>query len=444
VYSARREPFNVILLVEDALRADRLGMYGHHRPTSPVRDSIADDGVLFLNPIAQATETRASVPALMTSLLPSLTGVWDFKDRLKDEYLTLAEVLRAQGFVTAAFVQNGNAGPYAGLHQGFTSSFDTELIGKKTEEILGGPLFAWLEKHRERNFFTYLHITDPHGVYDPPPPFDRWYHEAGEARRTPVERLYLDPDWEKNPTKEGRRLLYDGEIRNNDRLLEGLLDKLEELGIRENTLLVMTSDHGEYLGEGGHWMHKPPGRLQVLRVPLVMSYPARFKEPRQISSTVQSIDVMPTILELAGIDSGGLLMQGDSLVDLIEGRRPGYWENRICLSEEPIVMSRQDHQAYGSMFFRQLHVNNSPLNWPGRLPAWLKMRVFNFEKDRTQSSLFPSLLPDLWLRYQFLSVLSEVFDNNIAAHAKLTGGTDDTYKTDIEVLRQLRSLGYVQ
>jgi hypothetical protein len=443
IYSKPKEPFNVIVVVEDALRADHLGAYGYARPTSPVHDSIAENGVLFLNAIAQDTKTRPSISSMMTSLLPTATGVWDFKDRLRDEYLTLAEVLRSQGFETASFIQNGNAGPYAGLHQGFSHVFDPDLLGKSPEGVLGGTLFKWLERHRDRNFFAYVHVLDPHGPYEPPAPFDRWYREASSSGQTPVERSYLDPEWVRTPTIEGRRLLYDGEIRNVDERLKGLLEHCEKLGLREDTLFILTADHGEYLGEGGSWDHGPPGRWPVLHVPLIMSYPARFSEPVQVSEMVQLLDIKPTILELAGIDTVQLLLQGDSLVDLIEGRRTDYWATRICLSMEALFSSRQNPKPYGSIFFREMHVNNSPFNWPVKLPASLKIRVSDVGIGRNLSDAFLGTGPNLWVRYQFSGLLRDLFANTSAAGTKWKGKGEETYETDIEVLHQLRSLGYV-
>ena len=441
IRSTPKEPFNVIVVVEDAMRADHLGAYGYSRPTSPVHDSVAADGVLFLNAISQDTKTRPSISSMMTSLLPSATGVWDFKDRLRDEYLTLAEVLRGQGFETASFVQNGNAGPYAGLHQGFSHVFDAGVLGKQPEGILGDTLFDWLQRHRDRNFFAYVHILDPHGPYESRAPFDKWYREVPSSAQ-PVERSYLDPESVKTPTAQGRRALYDGEIRHVDSLLGGLLEHCEKLGIRDDTLLILTADHGEYMGEGDLWSHGPPGRWPVLHVPLIMSYPARFSDPAQIPEKVQLLDIKPTILELAGIDTVQLLLQGDSLLDLIEGRRSAYWKARICLSTETLFNSRENRNPYGSVFFRAMHINNSPFNWPRQLPAWLKIHTSDIG-TRNLSSVFFGVAPNLWLRYQFYGLLRDLFANTAQAGNKWKGKAEETYETDIEVLRQLRSLGYV-
>jgi hypothetical protein len=170
--------------------------HGFPLPTSPFKDQMMEKhGIVFLNAVSQATKTRPSVPSLMTSLLPTATGVWDFADMLRDEYLTLAEILRSQGFSTASFIQNNNAGPQAGLHQGFSILLDNRSVSVKTEEVFGKRLESWLERNRDRNFFLYVHVMDPHGIYDPPPPFDQWYREiASVGTPVPFDRI-LDPEW---------------------------------------------------------------------------------------------------------------------------------------------------------------------------------------------------------------------------------------------------------
>ena len=124
----------------------------------------------------------------------------------------------------------------------------------------------------------------------------------------------------REPTAEGRRRRYAGEILHNDALLPRLLEKLGALGLTEDTLLILLSDHGEYMGEHGLVGHQPPGLMPVIHVPLMMVYPKRFREAKRIGDPVQLIDVMPTILELAEVDRADLLLQGDSLVGLIEGQ----------------------------------------------------------------------------------------------------------------------------
>jgi arylsulfatase len=443
--------FNVVFLLEDALRADYLSAYGFGLDTSPNKNALMRErGIQFDWAISQAPKTRPSVPSLMTSLYPTATGVWHFTDMLSEQYLTLAEIMRRQGFVTASFIQNGNAGPYAGLHQGFSQLLDENVMGSATENVLGGRVLSWLERNRDQNFFLYIHAIDPHGPYAPSAPFDNWYKEA-EGQGTPVKRGQLDPDWVKKPTVEGRQRRYAGEIRHNDALLPQLLRKMDSLGLSDDTLLVLLSDHGEYMGEHGRSGHDSPGRAPVIRVPLMMSYPKQFTTPKRLDAVVQLVDVMPTILELAGVDRSGLLLQGDSLVDLIAGNRPGFWRDRVAVSEEPDIMLKQRPCTCASLFFRDWHVISSVVLWPGRTAGFLpqyqapvKTLVYAFRDDPGEVQAVRSFLPDLYVRWAAYDVLSELQGANMTTWRKLTGGEGVDLRLDPATLEHLHGLGYVQ
>ena len=449
IRSAPRKRFNVIMILEDTLRADHLSTHGYTKETDPARARFMNEqGIVFLNAHSQATKTRPSIPSLMTSLYPTATGVWNFSDTLSDRYLTLAEILRAQGFITASFIQNGNAGPYAGVHQGFSSLIDVGSIGKTTEGLFGERVLDWLDENGDRNFFLYLHAVDPHGAYDPPPPFDRWYREAPADSLVGEQALpkaaAIDPQWAESPSGEARRLLYDGEIRHNDSVIESFIQDLEQRNLLEDTLLVFVSDHGEWLGEGGQWEHHPPGNRPVIHVPFMLSYPAKFGTPRRLEESVQLIDAMPTILELASVDSTDLLMQGDSLVSLIQGIDPDRWQGRVTVSEEPMLMRRSDGPcACGSLFFGPWQLHGSLRGWPGRLKStFIKSSVYRFREDGTQSVV--SFLPDLYTRYLRQSTLSNLMSANMVTWRKLTEGEQqNVYKMDPATLEELRGLGYV-
>jgi arylsulfatase len=454
IRSAARQRFNVILIVEDALRADHLSAYGYDRETSPAKERFVEErnAVVFLNAHSQATQTRPSVPSLMTALYPSATGVWDFSHMLSERYLTLAEILRAQGFATASFIQNPNAGPMAGLHQGFDRLVAFDPAQESTEAILGERVLDWLDERAAENFFVYLHIKDPHGVYDPPAPFDeesRAFAAAVNPAGSSVSRSYLDPSWLENPTAESRGLLYDAEIRHNDAVIEAFLERLGERGLLENTLLIFTADHGEWMGEDGYWDHHPPGKMPVIHVPLVMAHPQLTDHTQRISETVQLIDVMPTILELAGVDSERLLMHGDSLIGLVRGLEPEHWRDRVTLSEEPGLMTRDEPCVCGSVFFRDWQLHGSAYGVSERFNAlqesvvpFLQTSVVRFRDDGL--SPVARFIPDANTRRLRHRLLSETLSANLELWRKITAGeADEQYRMDPETLERLRGLGYV-
>jgi arylsulfatase A-like enzyme len=457
VSSAPVQPFNVVVMIEDAERADYLSVYGHPAPTTPFKQRLmAERGIVFEQAIAQAEKTRPSVASFMTSLYPTATGSWHFSDTLSDRYLTLAEVMRAQGYVTASFIQNGNAGPYAGIHQGFDRLLDEVTIGSTTEAVFTGKeVRRFLEGHRDRSFFLYLHAIDPHAQYDPPEPYRGKFGAAIGLPTTPVERdAEFDAPWVQQPSIESRRRYYEGEIAHNDQVVERFFAILDELGLSQNTLVVMTSEHGEYQGERGLlgnrlWSHNPPGYLIGTRVPLMMVYPARFAEAKRVGERVQLLDLMPTVLELAGADATGLMLQGDSLVDLLEGRRADYWRDRAVFSEEPTALLKSNPCACGSTYFRDWHILSS--TWMAnpvrrvapQLLSFAATATFAVDSHRPADSLDAAFLPDLAVRWRQRSLITGLREANMATWRKLTSGTEGLGTIDPDTLERLKGLGYV-
>jgi arylsulfatase A-like enzyme len=455
IYGRPSRPFRAVILLEDAERADHLSLYGYVKPTSPFKEQLLQDqGAVFLRARSQDVVTRTSVTSMMTSLLPSVTGVWGFEDMLQPEFLTLAEVLRQQGFATASFVQNGNAGPYAGLHQGFDVAVDQAVRGRPQALLEFAPLWKWLLSHKDRNLLLYLHITDPHGPYNPPAPYDEMYRRlaSGGAEQTRDESL--DASWVKSPTREGRIALYDGEIRQNDEALRQFFARLKEQGLFDDTLFVFVADHGEHFGEHGVWEHGAPGYVQVTGVPLVLVHPEKIPRPLRITQSVQLLDVMPTVLEFAEVETRGLVMQGDSLLDLLEGRKPEFWRNRVIASEE--ASQRNKARAWrnqalfvsGSLFYKDWHLIASRAFWPGRehvyWPESLRLKVFNLKDDPQEQRPVTRFAPDAYLRYRYTLALHRLQSVSDEAGRLFRNTEEQNYEFDPDTLEHLKALGYVE
>lgn len=429
-------PFNVLLVVEDAERADHLSAFGHPRLTTPVKDRLAKDGVIFTRALSQATKTRPSVPSYMTSLYPAATGVWDFQHRLAPAFVTLAEIMRSQGFETGSFVQNSNAGPAGGLHQGFDRVLAQRVVGVRPEGVYGKRVLDWWAERADRNVFAYIHVLDPHGTYDPPPPYDKWYRESSGG--TPVERdPRLDPPSVAHPTAEGRRLRYDGEIAHNDACFAVFLEGLRRLGVLDHTLIVFFADHGEHQGEHGVWEHSPPGFLPVLNVPLLFWYPAGLPHGLRIATPVELIDVAPTVLDLAGIAPTSLILEGHSLLPRMRGDAP---PPTPALSEEAISYSiDRPRRVRGSVFFGPWHFLYT------RHQGVLRLRIFDLAHDpgETRGAL-PWLRFDPFLERDFLAHLRRIKAANLALGRVYGRGERESVDLDPEAQEQLRALGYIQ
>ncbi len=300
---------NVILVSIDTLRADHLGCYGYGPPTTPAIDRFARDAIVFENAIAQAPSTLPSHASIFTSMLPSHHGaLYSTKSALAPEELTLAEVLTANGFAAAGFHGGGQVGAEFGLGQGFDPY--VRVAGPFAATVAAA--IAWLDQAPSRPFFLFLHTYEVHHPYTPDPAlleiFDHGYagvlpdrielgEHLGRINGTASPRLAIDAADLKHIVAT-----YDAEIRSMDAAFGTLVDALDERGLADDTLVVLTSDHGEEFGEHGFvgW-HSHSLYDELLRVPLVIRPPGGRVGGGRVAELVRGLDISPTILAVFGL-----------------------------------------------------------------------------------------------------------------------------------------------
>jgi len=301
------DPPNVVLYLVDTLRADSLGAYGHPRVETPAFDRLATEGTLFPNAFANSTWTRASVASLFTGHHAQQHGARTRLSVLEDESDTLAEILAARGYATALVTTNPNAGATFGFGQGFQEVVELFeqpgfLVSNQnlgTSDEVTERAIAWLDS-APRPFLLVAHTTDPHGPYTPPKAFDRYMPEY-RGRVDGTDRHFQ----RKNLSTADRqriRSLYEGEISFNDASFARLLAALEERDLVHDTLVVMTSDHGEEFWEYDRRRRGHGNALTDLqmRVPLLVRFPRSDRVGRGVRDPrpVQGVDLLPTILDL--------------------------------------------------------------------------------------------------------------------------------------------------
>jgi arylsulfatase A-like enzyme/Flp pilus assembly protein TadD len=291
---------NILLITLDTTRADRLGCYGYGAARTPRLDGLARDGVRFARAYAPAPLTLPAHASILSGLYPVAHGVRNNGHELGPKVRTLAEILKARGFATAAFVSSFSVDSRFGVGRGFDvydDTFEAEkpLKGANAErraEETFARFSRWLEGAGPGRFFAWVHYYDPHLPYDPPPP----YRDASPGRP------------------------YDGEIAYMDHYVGAALGSLEEKGLLDKTLVIAVGDHGEGLGdkvERGHGIFLYD---ETLLVPLIIRDPAVFRRPRVVESAVRLVDVAPTVLETLGFEADAAAMQGRSLIPWIRGR----------------------------------------------------------------------------------------------------------------------------
>jgi hypothetical protein len=311
-------PRGIILISLDTLRADHLGIYGYHRNTSPNIDAFAMENIVFENTVVQSPWTLPSHMSIMTSLYPSFHGVLSSANVLADEHVTLAELLRENGYQTAAFVDGGFMRGAWGFHQGFDIYDDREagikhIIFKAQK---------WLDENKSKPFFLFLHCYDIHSPYNPPSPYNSIFHDFIYTGRTVPSNntLVAALQDELELTEEDLHhfiALYDGGIRYTDEKIGKFLSYLSNNGLEDHSLIIITSDHGEEFKEHGSVLHNQLYYRPNLHVPLIMHIPGYPKKGIRVKQLTRSIDLLPTILDIARL-SPLPAAQGKSLLSLIK------------------------------------------------------------------------------------------------------------------------------
>ena len=367
--SPQQEPVgapNFLLVSMDTCRYDRTGLAGHDRDTTPNLDSLAQRGATFAHTYAQSNETLFSHAAVFTGRHPGDLARLDDDFHLPSDVRTLAEVLQLYGYDTAAFTGGAHMGASVGLERGFDKYWDEVFFGSFFHSSQQAQ--AWLEQPREAPFLALVHGYDCHSPYVKPLYLENLFDPdyAGIADKIipykdGVERVYhgrfypeVRPSFATNA--HGRRAIaddffvdalpravaedqpsepvgpadlhhmeahYDASLAYADLQLGLLLASLDELGLADDTVVVVFSDHGEGLTDYGHFHHRLHLRENIIRVPLVVFVPGRAPaQGRVIDSFVRTIDIAPTVLELAGVPplQG---VPGQSLLPLLDGSGPG-------------------------------------------------------------------------------------------------------------------------
>jgi arylsulfatase A-like enzyme len=305
----RPEELNVILLSVDTLRADHLPSYGYARDTAPFIESrLAQRGTVFDAFIAAAAVTAPSHMTMFTGLQPSAHGTTDGLKRLPESIPTQPELIRAHGLETSAFTEDG----WVSTHQGFSRGFDSFTENKSPDlmapvgqvDVTFGQARRWLERHRNRRFFLFLHTYQVHSPYAPP---ERY---ADLFAPDPGADAALD-ETAQNAAN------YDREIRFTDDELRGLFGAIEELGLADRTVFVLASDHGEEFGDHGLISHGGHLYRESVRVPLIFEGPG-IPAGRRIATPVAEVRLTPTILDLLHVQRPADLAPR-SLLPLIEG-----------------------------------------------------------------------------------------------------------------------------
>jgi arylsulfatase A-like enzyme len=459
---------NIILITIDALRADHLGAYGYAKANTPNIDAFANEGVLFEQAISQAPWTFPSFASMFTSMYPADLNLSVDSRHISTMYtrfvdygeVTLTEGLQDAGYRTQAVVTNPWLRPEFGFAQGFDGFMQVDderiyhvrkLEGMSVFKIAqqvprvyraiesaytsvtgnpGQPLVwevradrvteeavSWLRDNRDAPFFLWVHYIDPHYPFDPP----QGYRPAAED--VTAERLAYLSSYNEEDVYTGRaRLrpedkavmveLYDGEIAYNDVYFGQLLSEIDALGLRDNSVVILSSDHGDEFWEHGGYQHGHSLYDELIRIPFIMRGPGLFAEPRRITDDVQHLDLMPTLLDLAG-RSAPASAQGRSLLPLLRGDTPA--EEHTAYSFAEALFLNEEQKAIRGGGLKLIHSPSSD-----RIELYNLLRDPSEQHNLTESD--PAQTEKLYVLLQDWMSASEIRSGE--SQASTASGTD--------------------
>ncbi|HZN54757.1 MAG TPA: sulfatase [Candidatus Polarisedimenticolaceae bacterium] len=434
---------NVLLITLETTRADHLSTYGYSRDTSPAIDRFGREGVTFERHITVSPRTNPSLASLLTGSYPHEHGVRNLLLPLEPDNRTLAEVLRGAGYSTGAIQTHPRLVRASGLAQGF-DTYDDDFRSHALAEQACGRAADWIENASRggRPWFFWIHLMDPHWTYDPPAPWRTRYaeedprtsatYEALRARTRTIGPIIFENDM---PPDEVASFvaLYDGEIRYTDQAVGTLLATLGRLGIDRKTLVILTADHGESLGEHDYFFeHGDLGSEPEIHIPLMMRWTGTIRPGVRVGSTESSIDIAPTVLDLAGLPAEPAF-RGRTLRPYLEGSAGA---DRACLGETDISLHEENtrREVPGvAGKWRWLRRGGYKLVYvphAGRPPEW---RLYDLERDPGETQDAGERLPEV----------REALRRELAAWIAADPGDTRGYHISDETRQELRSLGYV-
>jgi arylsulfatase A-like enzyme len=384
---------DIVLISIDALRADRLGVYGNNPGDAPHRvspniDALARQGIVFQQATSQGSSTVPSVSSFLTSLYPTEVGIFTGRDWFVDDArVTLAEALQVAGYRTQAYVGNGHLVAANGYAQGFDGYvapepnrpygldrlrnetvvaglacrydtfvcdffdggyrllFDRFLVMEDEGGRINDQARRFIRLHGDEQFFLWLHYMEPHAAYRPQQAF------GGLPASVDAEREAFLREWQPSnktwPTVlrpddvTALRALYDGEILDVDGWVSGIWDEIQAQGLADRTLLVLTADHGDEFGEHGDYGHGHTVYQELDWVPLIVVAPQVAAAGRVVQTPVPLLDIMPTLLDVAGAPLPDPI-RGQSLLPVLQGAEP---PERPIYSESPARRSSYDRKS---------------------------------------------------------------------------------------------------
>ena len=418
----------VILISIDALRADFLGCYNSEMKTSPNIDGFARQNIVFDSATSQGPSTAISHKSILYSLYPAIHKTT--KETVPTETSrSPLEILQSKGFKTAAFVGGGQLGEKFGFAKGFDSYWEAPKSKKKNRDesklhFIEQQSRDWLSQNYKNKFFLFVHTYEVHCPYSPPgqyaEKFASWYDGPIDPSNKCGDNYYNKMTLTEEDTRYIRDL-YAGSVNFVDDFLGRLFEHLKKLGIYDETMIILMSDHGESLGERHYVGHNQLYEVQ-LRIPLILHVPG--VKAKRINDAVMAVDVMPTVFEALGYGRA-FPFQGRNILPLMQGT--GSIENERVLIAEQNAMTRVRKGNWSCIF---------------SLSGTVKDELYNLADDPQQLHNLADQAPEKVKELKQL--YAKMLSSSKEISAKFTLDSSSRPELDEATREQLEALGYVQ
>ncbi len=413
-------PDRILLVVTDATHAAHLSCYGDENGLTPAIDELASNGVRFSRAFSNNTWTLSSTASLFTGQLQEHHGAVTNHHRLDEGADTAAEFFEKAGWKTAAFVQMA----YASAQFGFDQGFETFRYYSKGQDGRAGQTIPqaleWLNENRGEKWFVYLHLRRPHSPYKPTPPaitrLDEGCPLADGSRNE--EFMFADSFGDRVLTEEERahvEHLYQANLARTDTVLADVF----ELAKEQEAVIVVTSDHGEGLGEHGSFGHGTHLWAESIDIPLVFWWPTA--NPLEVRHPASTIDVLPTLLDIANLPSRDRMsMDGSSLYQRLLVR--------VALENKPVIASAR----YSLENHPRVAVIQN--DWKLIRDPEGKVQLFNREEDPRDEIDRSAEQPELVSALSLVAAEWQVENRDVARSGVLHDGLDKELESDLEAL----------
>jgi len=441
-------PRHVLFILIDTLRQDALSCYGSERIQTPHIDQLAGEAVRFTDAVSPAPWTLSAMSSIMTGLSPLVHGVRDTSIPLPNGIPTLAEGMRERGYVTGAIGSNPTLAPGSRLNRGF-DSYDWFPRPKLEERLIGASLLRaffshrwqsdlttteitdrgidWYRSHGQENTFLWLHYFDPHIPYEPPGAFRPGGTPPPGLTEITVRRARLGRHVGRTQReREWIRDLYLGEVRYVDREVGRLIDALKEMGLYDDMVIVLTSDHGEEFWDHDGFEHGHTLYRELLSVPLMIKAP-HADTPGVIDQLVSTEAILPTLFDFCGVAFERDVLTGKSLAGIWDASFP-------AVTDEPILSTMM-------LYFDDRVALTTPDLKYIRSSVTGRELLFDRRTDRGEQVELVRSRPEA--RQAIISLL----DGQLAGEAKrrplYVKEGEELPALDESMIGRLRSLGYV-